>query len=434
MATHADAPSRQEGATLPNRACIVCKSTHLAPFLDLGVTPLANKFLTEDDLRVPEPHYPLKVSFCGDCGHVQLSEVVPPIEMFENYLYISSASDTLRDHLHELSDLMHERRRLRPEDLVIDIGCNDGTLLKGFDRFGVRTLGVDPAKNLAELERDSGIERYVGLFGSASAGEIADRWGRAALITATNTFPHIPDLHDFMLGIDKALAPRGAFVVEAHYLMDMIDQSAFDTIYHEHVSYWSLGSMIRLFGQHGFEVVEAERVPLHHGQLRVTVQRKGDRAPESHVQRILDAERERGLGRVETFERFAEQTMRIKEGLTSMLEDLRRQGSRVVGYGAPAKGNTLLSFLEIGPEKIEYIVDRSPLKQGLYTPGSHIPIVPVERLIEDQPDAVVLFAWNFVDEVLRQQAEYCRRGGRFIVPVPRPVEVGLDDAQPLPTA
>jgi SAM-dependent methyltransferase len=424
----------QEGSTLPITACIVCNSTDLTPFLDLGITPLANKFLTESELRVPEPAYPLRVSFCGDCAHVQLSETVPPIEMFEDYLYVSSASDTLRDHLYELSDIMRERRRLGADDLVIDIGCNDGTLLKGFDRFGVRTLGVDPAKNLAELERDSGIDRHVGLFGSTSGGEIADRWGRAALITATNTFPHIPDLHDFMLGIDKALAPGGAFVVEAHYLMDMIDQGAFDTIYHEHVSYWSLGPMIRLFGQHGFEVVDAERVPLHHGQLRITVQRKGDRAPESRVHRILDAEREGGLGRRETFERFAEQTLRVKESLTSMLDDLRNQGSLVVGYGAPAKGNTLLSFLEIGPDRIEYILDRSPLKQGLFTPGSHIPIVPVERLLEDQPDAVVLFAWNFVDEVLRQQAEYCRRGGRFIVPVPTPVEVGLNDIQPVPTA
>lgn len=424
----------KEGKTRPITACIVCNSNDLTPFLDLGVTPLANKFLTEKERKVPEPAYPLRVSFCGGCSHVQLSEVVPPIEMFEDYLYVSSASDTLRDHLYELSDIMHERRRLGANDLVIDIGCNDGTLLKGFGRFAVRTLGVDPAKNLAELERDSGIERYVGLFGSTSGGEIADRWGRAALITATNTFPHIPDLHDFMLGIDKALARGGAFVVEAHYLMDMIDQGAFDTIYHEHVSYWSLGPMIRLFGQHGFEVVDAERMPLHHGQLRITVQRKGDRAPGPGVQHILDAEEERGLGYLDTFQRFAEQTLHVKERLTNMLDELRGDGARVVGYGAPAKGNTLLSYLAIGPNRIEYIVDRSPLKQGLYTPGSHIPIVPVERLLQDQPDAVVLFAWNFVDEVLRQQAEYCRRGGRFIVPIPSPVEIGLDDVQPVPTA
>jgi SAM-dependent methyltransferase len=424
----------QIGTTRRVTVCVVCASTDLIPFLDLGVTPLANKFLTEGELESIESAYPLSVSFCRECGHVQLSEVVPPIDMFEDYLYVSSASDTLREHLYELSQLIRERLRLREGDLVIDIGCNDGTLLKGFRRFGVRTLGIDPAKNLAELERESGIDRYVGLFGSVTSAEIADRYGTAALITATNTFPHIADLHDFMRGIDRALAPGGAFVVEAHYLMDMLDQGAFDTIYHEHVSYWSLGPMMRLFERHGFEVVEAERVPLHHGQLRVTVQRKGDRVIGDSVPRLLDAERERGLGRPETYQVFAEQTQRVKAALSSMLDNFRRQNARVVGYGAPAKGNTLLSFLELGPATIEYIVDRSPLKQGLYTPGSHIPIFAVERLLEDQPDVVILFAWNFADEILRQQAEYSRRGGRFVVPIPAPIEAGPIETQRVPTS
>jgi hypothetical protein len=296
-------------------------------------------------------------------------------------------------------------------------------------------LGVDPARNLATLAQASGIDRYVGFFDSMSAGRIVDRWGRATLITATNTFPHIPNLHDFMAGIERALAPGGAFVVEAHYLLDMLDQAAFDTIYHEHVSYWALGPMSRLFDRHGFAVVDAERVPLHHGQLRITVQRKSEQTePNSRVQTLLEVERDRALDRFETFAAFAEQTAQVKDDLNRVLRQLRSKGSRVVGYGAPAKGNTLLSFLEIGREEIEYIVDRSPLKQGLYTPGSHIPIVPVERLLEDQPDAVVLFAWNFADEVLRQQAEYCRRGGRFIVPIPQPHELGLSDIRPVPAA
>ena len=421
----------QRGQTRLVTACIVCSRSDPVTFLDLGVTPLANKFLAEGELDAPEPAYPLKIAFCGDCGHVQLREMVPPIQMFEDYLYVSSASDTLRNHLYELSAVVHQQRGLTSDDLVIDIGCNDGTLLKGFQRFGLRTLGVDPAKNLAELERSSGIDRYIGLFGSNSAGEIADRWGQAAVITATNTFPHIPDLHDFMIGIDKTLAPGGAFVVEAHYLVDMIDQGAFDTIYHEHVSYWSLGAMTRLLGQHGFEVVDAERVALHHGQLRVTVQRSGERVPGSRVQQILEGERERELGRLETFQRFAEQTRRVKERLTTMLHDLTTRGARVVGYGAPAKGNTLLSFLELGTHEIEYIVDRSLLKQGLFTPGAHIPIVSAERLLEDQPDVVVLFAWNFAEEILRQQAEFRRRGGRFIVPVPFPVEVTSNATEPV---
>ena len=414
-----DAPTvTHTGTERSITSCIVCGSPDLTVFLDLGETPLANKFLRAEELALPEPVFPLRVSFCGGCSHVQLAESVPPLEMFEDYLYVSSASDTLRGHLFDLSDVMVGRRGLGPGDLVMDIGCNDGALLDGFRRHGVRTLGVDPAKNLADLTKDSGIDRYVGLFDSSTAGEIVDRWGRPALITATNTFPHIPDLHDFMLGIDTALAPGGAFVIEAHYLVDLVEQGAFDTIYHEHVSYWALGPMTALFAQHGFEVVQAERVPLHHGQLRVTAQRIGERQPEGGVEEVLEAERAGGFRDLETYERFASQTRTIKRELTERLDELRGQGKRVVGYGAPAKGNTLISFLEIGPHRIPYIVDRSPLKQGLYTPGSHIPIVPVQRLLDDQPDAVVLFAWNFADEILDQQAEYRRRGGRFIVPVP----------------
>ena len=250
------------------------------------------------------------------------------------------------------------------------------------------------------------------------------RWGRASVITATNTFPHIPDLADFITGIKTALAPGGAFVIEAHYLVDLVEQVAFDTIYHEHVSYWALGPMIHLFARHGMAVVDAERLPLHHGQLRASVQRKGEGSVRPSVATLLEAENSLGIGTYSTYQRFAQRTRRLKEDLHRTLTELRAQGKSVVGYGAPAKGNTLLSFLDIGPSELRYIVDRSPLKQGRYTPGTHIPVVPVERLLEDQPDYVVLLAWNFAEEVLQQQAEYRRRGGRFILPVPpRPVHL-----------
>jgi SAM-dependent methyltransferase len=399
--------------------CIVCGSGEVEEFLDLGETALANKFLTESELGAPEPRYPLAVGFCHGCGHVQLTEAVPPSAMFEDYLYISSASDTLAQHLYDLSDAVFERRLLGPDDLVIDIGCNDGTLLRGFRRHGVRTLGVDPAQNLAA--RDSGeesIERYVGFFDSSSAREIVERWGKASAITATNTFPHIPVLGDFVEGIRTVLAPGGAFVIEAHYLVDILDQGAFDTIYHEHVSYWALGPMIRLFDQHEMEVVHAERLPLHHGQLRVTVQRKGEGEVHSSVTEILEMERERGVDRIETYREFGEQVQRIKRDLRETLARLQGEGCRIAGYGAPAKGNTLLGFLEIGPGTVDYIADRSPLKQGRYTPGSHIPVVPAEQLLDDMPEYAVLLAWNFVDEVMDQQREYRERGGKFIIPVP----------------
>jgi SAM-dependent methyltransferase len=401
-----------------NVRCIVCEENTIEQFLDLGRTALANKFLLAQELSIPENKYPLRVGFCHTCGHVQLTEAVPPSVMFEDYLYVSSASDTLKAHLYELSDVIVKRHQLGVNDLVIDIGCNDGTLLAGFGRHHVRTLGVDPAENLAALTRNNGIDRYVGFFNSKAAEQIVQKWGRAAVITATNTFPHIPEVHDFLEGIKIALAPGGVFIIEVHYLVDMLEQVAFDTIYHEHVSYWALGPMTRLFEKHGMQVVRAERLALHHGQLRVTVRRKENGRPERSVQEILDMEGRRRLHVFKTYQRFAQKTQRIKEDLRRRLEAYRAQGERVVGYGAPAKGNTLLSFLGIGPDLIEYIVDRSPLKQGRYAPGVHIPIVSTERLLTDQPDYVVLFAWNFADEVRAQQAEYRRRGGKFIIPVP----------------
>jgi SAM-dependent methyltransferase len=403
--------------------CIVCGGARVEAFLDLGRTALANKCLAPEELLLEEPTYPLRVGFCGDCHHVQLMEHVPPPAMFEDYLYISSASQTLERHLHSLSDVVVARGRLGARDLVIDIGCNDGTLLDGFRRHGVRTLGVDPAKNLAALTQARGLERYIGFFTATSASEIAARWGQASAITATNTFPHIPALRDFVQGIKTALAPQGVFVIEAHYLLDIVEQLAFDTIYHEHVSYWALGPMIRVFREAGLEVVDVERLPIHHGQLRVFVQHRGAGTVRPSVQATLAAERAAGLDRFDTFVRFAQRTQALKAALTARLQTLRAQGKRVAGYGAPAKGNTLLSFLELDRATVEYIADRSPLKQGRFTPGRRIPVVPPERLLADRPDYVLLLAWNFAEEILAQQAAYRRQGGRFIIPVPEVTEV-----------
>jgi SAM-dependent methyltransferase len=397
--------------------CIVCHEAQVEEFLDLGVTALANNFLTADEVARDEPTYPLRVGFCHACTHVQLTTPVPPPSMFQTYLYRSSASTTLSDHLADLARTLVERHRLGSDDLVVDIGCNDGTLLNAFRDRGVRTLGVDPAENLAALD-ESGIERYVGYFGEETAGRIVERWGRAALATATNTFPHIPALDDFVRGIDRLLVPGGTFVIEAHYLLDMLEQGAFDTVYHEHVSYWAVGPLIRLFDRFDMDVVRVERLPIHHGQLRASIQRRGEGTVDASVQELLAVERERGLDRFETMQAFGDQVRQAKHDLTAALARLKGEGKRLAAYGAPAKGNTLLSYLELDPDTIEYIADRSSLKHGRYTPGTHIPVVPAERLLEDQPDYAVLLAWNFEDEILAQQAEYRRRGGRFLVPVP----------------
>ena len=399
--------------------CIVCAEGEVEEFLDLGRTALANKFPSKEELSRPEPRFPLRVGFCHGCGHVQLAEQVPPAAMFTDYLYVSSASDTLRAHFDDLAATLVERHGLADGGLVIDIGCNDASLLCCFRDRGAATLGVDPAENLAELSRGTGIERYQGFFGAESAVEIAAGWGPAALITATNTFPHIPDLADFVTGLDAALAPGGAFVLEAHYLVDLLGQLAFDTVYHEHVSYWALAPMMQLFEDHGMEVVRAERLPIHHGQLRVTVRRRGEGEVHASVAEVLAVERELGIDRFETWSAFAARVDCLKTEVVDCLHGLKAAGRRLAGYGAPAKGSTLLEFLGLGPDLLDFIADRSSLKQGRYTPGSHIPIVAPEALLVDPaPDHVLLLAWNFEEEILAQQARFRRRGGKFILPVP----------------
>src|ERR1043165_994319 len=319
-------------------SCIVCQAAEVEPFLDLGNTTLANKFLKQTELNQAEPSFPLRVGFCQRCGHVQLTDIVPPEAMFTDYLYVSSVSETLKAHLHDLSDVLVQRFRPGPTSLVMEIGCNDGTLLSGFRRHGVRVLGVDPAENLAALTKNSAIDRYVGFFNSRSAKTIVERWGQASIITSTNSFPHIPQLNDFMEGITTVLAPGGVFAIEAHYLVDLLEQAAFDTIYHEHVSYRALQPMMTLFRQHGLVVTNAERLPLHHGQLRVCVQRAEEAQVEPAVARILGMEAANRSDCLETYQRFAQQTMAVKESLTTTLRKLKALGKRIAGYGAPATG------------------------------------------------------------------------------------------------
>ncbi len=415
------AGARESTSHAPSRLlgqCMVCGSGDLDAFLDLGQTALANRFLRATFLDAPEPTYPLRAAFCRGCAHVQLTEAVPPDAMFRDYLYISSGSDTLVAHLEDLSRLLAARYSLGPGELVIDIGCNDGTLLNSLRRLGVRPLGIDPAENLAAFTQSAGIPRYADYFNSKTATRVVEAWGNASVIVATNTFPHIQDLHDFVEGLRIALAPGGVFVIEAHYLADLLDRVAFDTIYHEHVSYWALGPMAQLFEQHGMEVVDVERLTVHHGQLRTFVQRKGEGIVQPNVVRVREEERARQMDRIQTYRDFASRSLRIRDDLRSMIHSLRAEGRSVAAYGASAKGNTLLSFAELGPTAIEFVVDRSPLKQGLFTPGTHIAVVGPERIRDSSPDYLLLLAWNFVDEILRQQEEFRRRGGKFIVPVP----------------
>ncbi|MBF0160380.1 MAG: class I SAM-dependent methyltransferase [Magnetococcales bacterium] len=399
-------------------SCLVCGSSSIDEFLNLGSTPLANRFITPTELGQTELSAPLKVGFCHSCTHIQLTHLVAPAEMFSHYLYISSMSDTLKAHLADLAQCVVNRVALRPSHFVVDIGANDGTLLSSFRRHGVQTLGVDPAANLAQIARQNGIDMYTAFFGRETAQKIVSQWGQAQVITATNTFPHLPKLTDFLAGLDILLAPGGFFVLEAHYLQDILDQLAFDTVYHEHCHYWSLAPMMRLFRDHNFEIVDVERIPLHHGQLRVWVQRRGVSVRSHRVDTLLAAEQQAGLRQISTFRHFSERVTILKNQLCQTIDHLLSQGKKIAGYGAPAKGNTLLTFLGLGPDRIVWIADRSPLKQGRLTPGTHIPIVDPERITQEQPDYLLLLAWNFADEVMQQQKLFRDRGGQFILPVP----------------
>lgn len=398
--------------------CLVCHSEAVDAFLDLNETALANKFLRPEETGTSEAAYPLRVGFCRDCNHVQLMERVPPQAMFDDYLYISSMSDTLVAHLQGLAQAVSSRFDLGADDLVVDVGCNDGTLLKGFQAHGAKTLGVEPAANLAAMSREAGVEIVNDYFGAKTAQAVLDSHGPARAITLTNVFPHLPFLDDFMAGVQTLLADDGVLVLEAHYLQDLLAHRAFDTVYHEHVSYWALRPMMQLFERYGMEVIDIARLPIHHGQIRVFAQRKGIGMPAATVATLVEEEIAAGLDRFETFAQFGDGVLGLKRDLWNLLDNLAADGQKIAAYGAPAKGSTLLSFFGIGPDTVPYIADKSPLKQGRVTPGTHIPVVSPAHIQEDKPDYMLLLAWNFADEIMAQQADYRAAGGRFIIPVP----------------
>ena len=413
----------KETATTP---CLVCGDSAVAVVLDLGMTAPANNFILPDELaRNSERFFPLRLGLCRNCGHVQLVDHVPPKVMFDHYLYMSSASSTLTEHLRDLARTVTKNLNLGPDDLVVDIGCNDGTLLEGFKLAGVgRRIGVDPATNLAAAARSKGAEVMTAYFTPDIAASIRNAHGAAAALTMTNTFPHIPDLPSLLRAVDRLLAEVGALVLEAHYLVDLMEMCAFDTIYHEHVSYWALKPMVRLFKEHGFDVFDIERLPIHHGQIRAWVCRKGKRPISNRVTEALSAEEALGLDSAEPYLQMAAKIQNIKSDLIAMIREVRGRGGRVAGYGAPAKGSTLLSFFGLGPDDLDYIADRNLLKQGRLTPGSHIPVVSPARIFADHPNLVVLFAWNFADEIAQQMSAYLEGGGRIVAPIPEVHEIG----------
>lgn len=399
-------------------ACRSCGATRLDLVLSLGRTPLANALLKEDELSKPEPTFPLDLVFCAECALVQITETVPPEQLFSHYLYLSSFSDTMVKHSEELANRLIKERNLVANSLVMEVASNDGYLLQFYKRAGVPVLGIEPAANIAKVAEDHGIPTLVRFFGPEVARELREQGKRADVVHANNVLAHVADLNGFVAGIAGILKDDGVVVIEAPHVKPMIERLEFDTIYHEHLCYYSLTALRPLFKRHGLEIVDVFEIPLHGGSLQVHAALEG--RPSDRVCKLLEEEEAAGVGGAEFYRDFAAKVRQLKLDLVSMVRGLKADGARLAAYGASAKGSTLLNYCRIGRETLDFVADRSTVKQGLYTPGTHLPIRAPKALIDESPTHVVLLTWNFADEILEQQAAYRKQGGRFIIPVPEP--------------
>ena len=401
--------------------CRMCRSNNLYRFLDLGFAPPSDQFRRKDQMKEQEIHYPLEVCMCDDCGLAQLTYVVSPEILYRNdYPYESSTTKTGHIHWESFAKEVVGKFGLGKQDLVVDIGSNVGVLLQSFKNNGVTVQGVDPAANIVMLALERGIDTICDFFNAESVDKILEKKGNASVITGTNVFAHIDDLHLLMSNVKKLLKKKGVFIFEAPYFVNLIKTIQYDTIYHEHLSYLSVKPLISFFDQHNMEVIDIQFADIHGGSFRVYISETGNYPVSGVVKNLLEEENAMGLYSHVTLDKFSDHAKKNRAELTWLLHSLKREGKSIVGVSAPAKGMTLLNYCRIGNDWLDVVSEKSMLKIGRFTPGMHIPVVSDDYLLEKQPDYALLLAWNFAKEIMKNLDGYRKRGGKFIIPIPMP--------------
>ena len=406
-------------------ACRCCGARQVELVIDLGDQPHCNRLVPPDAPAGAEPNYPLRLGFCRACTMVQIDHTIPKESMFTNYPYVSGTTKTLPAHFRTTSERVAAAYQVKPGDLIVDIGSNDGTWLKQWDFSGARVLGVEAAGNVAKLAQDAGVPTWNRFFNAECCADIRAQMGPAKVITASGVFFHLEELHSVVEGIASLLADEGVFVVQAIYLGGMVENTAFDQVYHEHLCYYTLKSLSALLEQHGLEVFSASLVNIHGGSIEAHVARKGSRAVDESVRAMQAIETEKGFGEIATYRKFAADVLDLRVRLVDLLETYRAAGKSVWAYGAPAKGATLLNSFGIGAELVQKAVEKNPMKVGLAIPGVRIPIESEEG---ERPDAYLVLAWNFIEEFLKKEQAYLAGVGELIVPIPKVRAYGKADA------